>query len=67
VAVVGFALSSIVANAYTPGSSTGYANTAKKYAIKIGVSTGMNFGKRIRCVQSNQSHRPSFKIRQKMS
>lgn len=43
--LVGFALSSIVANAYTPHSSTGYANTAKRYAIKIGVSTGMNVGR----------------------
>jgi hypothetical protein len=43
--LVGFALSSIVANAYTPRGSVGYEDTVNRYLIKIGVSTGMNVGR----------------------
>ena len=43
--LVGFALSSILANAYTPRSSVGYEDTVNRYLIKIGVSTGMNVGR----------------------
>jgi hypothetical protein len=40
--LVGFALSSVVANAYSPRESVGYSNTVQRYVIKIGVSTGLN-------------------------
>lgn len=43
--LVGFALSSIVANAYTPRGSVGTEDTVNRYLIKIGVSTGMNVGR----------------------
>lgn len=43
--LVGFGLSSILANAYTPSGSTGYEDTLKRYLIKIGVSAGMNVGR----------------------
>jgi hypothetical protein len=43
--LVGFGLSSILANAYTPRASVGVEDTMKRYAIKIGVSTGMNVGR----------------------
>lgn len=43
--LAGFALSSIVANAYTPRRSVGYEDTLNRYLIKIGVSTGMNVGR----------------------
>jgi len=40
--LVGFALSSIVANAYRPQSTVSAGDTAKSYAIKVAVSTGLN-------------------------
>jgi hypothetical protein len=40
--LAGFALSSILANAYSPRSSVGLSNTVERYSIKIGASTGMN-------------------------
>ncbi len=40
--LVGFALSSIISNAYSPHSSVSLGDTSKSYAIKIGVSTGLN-------------------------
>ena len=40
--LIGFALSSIVIDAYTPRSSLSFDNTAKSYTIKIAVSTGLN-------------------------
>jgi hypothetical protein len=43
--LVGFGLSSIVANAYTPQGSRGYHDTIMRYVIKIGVSAGMNVGR----------------------
>lgn len=43
--LVGFALASVARNAYSPHASRGVENTAKSYAIKIGVSTGMNIGR----------------------
>lgn len=43
--LVGFALSSIVANAYTPRGSVGYEDTVNRYLIKIGLSAGMNVGR----------------------
>ncbi|HEY2471746.1 MAG TPA: hypothetical protein VGI45_28430 [Terracidiphilus sp.] len=43
--LVGFGLSSILANAYTPRGSRGYEDTIKRYVIKIGVSAGMNVGR----------------------
>jgi hypothetical protein len=46
--LVGFALSSIVANAYTPRGSVGYQDTLNRYLIKIGVSAGMNVGREFR-------------------
>ena len=46
--LVGFALSSIVANAFTPRSSVGYEDTVNRYLIKIAVSTGLNVGREFR-------------------
>jgi hypothetical protein len=46
--LAGFALSSIVANAYTPRGSVGYEDTLNRYLIKIAVSTGMNVGREFR-------------------
>ena len=43
--LVGFAISSVLANAYTPRGSVGYEDTVNRYLIKIGVSTGMNVGR----------------------
>lgn len=43
--LVGFALSSMVANLYYPRSSLSFGDTAESYSIKIGVSTGMNVGR----------------------
>lgn len=43
--LVGFAISSIVINGFSPRSSVGYGDTVKRYAIKIGASTGMNVGR----------------------
>lgn len=40
--LMGFALSSIAANAYPPRSDVSFDNTVKSYAIKISVSTGLN-------------------------
>jgi hypothetical protein len=40
--LVGFALSSIAINAFSPRGSVGYSNTVQRYAIKVGVSTGLN-------------------------
>lgn len=43
--LIGFALSSVAANAYYPRSSLSIGDTVESYTIKIGVSTGMNVGK----------------------
>lgn len=40
--LVGFALSSIAINAFSPRGSVGYGDTVERYAIKVGVSTGLN-------------------------
>jgi hypothetical protein len=46
--LIGFALSSIVVDAYTPRSSISLDNMAKSYSIKIAVSTGMNVARESR-------------------
>lgn len=43
--LVGFGLSSILANAYTPRGSVGFEDTVHRYLIKICVSAGMNVGR----------------------
>jgi hypothetical protein len=40
--LLGFALSSTAIDAFTPRDSAGYGDTVERYAIKIGVSTGLN-------------------------
>jgi hypothetical protein len=40
--MVGLALSSIAVNAFSPRGSVGYGDTVERYAIKIGVGTGLN-------------------------
>ena len=40
--LVGFALSSVAINAFSPRSSAGYGDTIQRYTIKIGVSAGLN-------------------------
>ena len=40
--LVGFALSTLVVNAFSPRESIGYDDTVEGYAIKIGMSTGLN-------------------------
>jgi hypothetical protein len=40
--LVGFALSTLTVNAFSPRESIGYDDTVEGYAIKIGISTGLN-------------------------
>ncbi|HET6168661.1 MAG TPA: hypothetical protein VFE01_00715, partial [Terracidiphilus sp.] len=40
--LVGDALSAIAVNAFSPRESIGYGDTVEGYAIKIGISTGLN-------------------------
>lgn len=40
--LVGLALASVSVNAFSPRSSVGYGDTVERYAIKIGIGTGLN-------------------------
>lgn len=40
--LVGFAVSSVVMNSFAPGDSASFGDMAKSYAIKIGISSGLD-------------------------
>ena len=46
--LVGLALASITVNAFSPRGSVGYGDTVERYAIKLGIGTGLNVAREFR-------------------